>query len=191
MTEAERTGQGIGGAFSASGRIGPVRAVAGTVVAAILLFVVVPMLGEGEVAAYIVAGALTGVTIAKLFAEWARRLHDLNIAGWWGVAVGVLMLATLFALTVSEAAAAFPWVASAFGTVVVVTLLLPGKRVENRFGPPPAGFAAIGVRRGGVAWAVVATIGGAMIGYTLIDMSNGMRDARERTRQMIEQQEAR
>ncbi|WP_294322468.1 DUF805 domain-containing protein [uncultured Sphingomonas sp.] len=191
MTEAERTEQGIGGAFAASGRIAPIRALVVTVVAAALLFAIGTVVVDGDMVAYVAGGAILWLTIAKLFAEWARRLHDLDIAGWWGVAAGAAMLAIVFVLTVSGADAVLPWVAIGCGVIVAIVLLLPGKRAENRFGPPPVGFAAAGVRRGGLVWAVIAAIGGGLIGYALIDISNGMRDAQQRTRQAIERQETR
>lgn len=191
MTEAERTEQGIDGAFAAAGRIAPIRALVVTVVAAAFLFVVVTGIVDGGTVAYVAGGAVIWLTIAKLFAEWARRLHDLNISGWWGVAGGAAMLAIVFVLTVSGADAVLPWVAIGCGVVVAIVLLLPGSRVENRFGPPPFAFAAAGMRRGGLMWAVIAATGGGLIGYALIDISNRVREAQQRTRQAIEQQEAR
>ncbi|OWK28499.1 DUF805 domain-containing protein [Sphingomonas mucosissima] len=192
---------GTSGVFCTIGRVGPVRAAAVTLVAAIILKLVGVALDRGGLVAYILAGAAAGATIAKLFAEWSRRLHDTNMSAKWGVLLGLLAVVGVTLLTVSSTRADSPWLMTAawivIGVLLAAVLLRPGTRGDNRFGPPPTGALAVGgtaspaARRRAVIWALVATLGGALIGYTLIDISQGMRAAQDRTRLYVEGQGSR
>lgn len=195
---ASENGHGIGNAFASSGRIGPFRALAITVIAAVILKLVGEALDRGGMIAYVIAGAVAGATLAKLLAEWSRRLHDTNVSAKWGLLAGVVAAIGLVFLTTSALRDDMPWLLTAawivIGVILAVALLRPGTRGDNRFGPPPASpFAVAGivtpaVGRRAMIWAVVATLGGALIGYTLIDISDGMRAAQERTRLYVEQE---
>jgi uncharacterized membrane protein YhaH (DUF805 family) len=186
------------GSFASAGRIGPVRALIVTIVAAIILQLVGVALDRGGMIAYVLAGAVAGATVAKLFAEWSRRLHDTNVSAKWGLLIGVLAVIGVALLTVSSTRDDSPWLMTAAGIAIAVLLLAallrPGTRGDNRFGVPPAGHLATGgtitpaAGRSGAIWALVATLGGALIGYTLIDISDGMRAAQQRTRLYVEQE---
>lgn len=187
---------GISSAFATSGRIGPIRALVITAIAAVILMLVGVALDRGGMIAYVLAGAAAGATLAKLFAEWSRRLHDTGMSAKWGLLLGLLAVLGIAVLTVSATRADNPWLMTgawiAIGVLLAAALLRPGTRGDNRFGPRPTGAFAVGgtpspgAHRRGNIWALVATLGGALIGYTLIDISEGMRAAQERTRLYVE-----
>lgn len=182
-----------GGAFASAGRTGPLRALVVTVVAGLVLKLTGIAFDRGAMLAYVLAGGVAGLTVAWLFAEWTRRLHDAGNSGWWGAAFGTVALVVLLWLTVSDIRYDVPWSMTAawiaIGVAAAVLLLRPGTPGANRYGPPaPGAFATgrAGAARGGWLWAGIALLGGALIGYAMIDISNGMRDAQQRTRQAIE-----
>lgn len=186
-------GEVSGGVFASAGRTGPVRAVVVTIVAAILLKLTGIAFDRGTMTAYVLAGGVAGLTIAWLFAEWTRRLHDAGNGGGWIAAFVVAATVVVMAITVSDLRDRVGWSLTAawiaIGVLLALLLLRPGMRGANRYGPPPAGAFAIGRAgppRGGWPWAVVAALGGALTGYAMIDIADGMRDAQQRTRQAIE-----
>ena len=60
----------------------------------------------------------------------ARRLHDINLSGWWMVAVLTIPLAASYVVT-------GPAGPSLFLLAMVVLGVIPGVVGENRFGPDP------------------------------------------------------
>ncbi len=192
----DTSGTGIGRIFASQGRIRPVRVLVVTIVALLILRLLALASDRGGLIVYMVAGAMAGATIAALLAEWARRLHDTGVRAIWIVPVAASVIVGVAALTTSSLRIETPWAMTAawiaLGVLLSAALLRPGTTGDNRFGPPPAGpFAAGGslsatAGRRGAAWAAVAILGGAMIGYTLIAISDGMRDAQQRTRHHVE-----
>jgi len=184
-------GGSIGTAFSSTGRAGVPRALVATLVAGVVFGLAWVALDRGGMIAYVLAGAVAGAMLAKLAAEWVRRLHDTGVSGVVGAVVGAVAAAAIIALTVSSLRYDSPAIYAGVWIVVAIiaaaALLRPGARGDNRYGPPPPGaLAASGTRGGGLVWAIVATLGGALIGYALIDISQGMRESQDRARAYVE-----
>lgn len=73
-----------------------------------------------------------------------RRLHDLGRSGWWVAAIYVTALVLAFLPSTYPDAAAAYWLPVLFPLAALLTIaLVPGERVGNRFGPPPASRAAV------------------------------------------------
>jgi uncharacterized membrane protein YhaH (DUF805 family) len=189
----------LSSAFASIGRVSPIRALLVTALAVVLFKLVGVALDRGDTVAYVLAGTVAGVTLAKLLAEWGRRFHDTGLAAPVGFVIVVAALIPALALQTSDLRQEHPALFTAswafFFLVLALLLLRPGRRAENRFGPAPARpleyvrpMAASSSRRGQI-WAIVAAVGGALIGYTLIDLSHGMQEAQEETWRYVQQQE--
>lgn len=90
------------------------------------------------VAAWLQNPWITSVLSAALTLQTIRRLHDLGRTGWWAAAIflGQVILSALpgtyrDSVWTYWVATLFPW------TCLLVIAILPGQRLENRFGPPP------------------------------------------------------
>ena len=87
-------------------------------------------------------------TLLPWLAVSARRLHDLNLSGWWlAIPYGVWLASNVLrfvgtanrdpALLAAAQLFALLWMAMAAGSIVV--FCLPGTRGANRYGPDPMG----------------------------------------------------
>lgn len=97
---------------------------------------------------------VTAITVALLAAAVARRLHDRDRSGYWGLlpipftAAGLALMPKFFTGALADPDAAEPWTMLALVLnnfahlatlgVLIVLLAGPGTPGANRFGPPPA-----------------------------------------------------
>lgn len=90
------------------------------------------------------------VIVVPSFALFARRMHDLNLNGWWSLPLLALaaqnLLLDIVTLTVGWGARStveavtryIDWpLFPAFGIACIAMACLPGTRGSNRFGPDP------------------------------------------------------
>jgi uncharacterized membrane protein YhaH (DUF805 family) len=81
-----------------------------------------------------------GAWIAFVVLAHIRRLHDLNVSGWWIVAIIILTLSLIFMIAQWVISSRDVWLVPLFLSVLVTPLVLsvvPGTHGDNRYGPDP------------------------------------------------------
>lgn len=185
------SGQAWGRFFSASGRSSIPRLAIALVLCWLLSRLIWPVFDLDSFAAYAVSGALLGAALAKAVAETGRRLHD---AGW-GTWAGWTVLGTLLwffwdSMTNTGLDLQRPQQSLAL-VLIAVLLLWPGSRRENEWGSKPGLLLpAIGpLQRRAAPLAAVSVLGFALFTWSILQLSHGMRDARERTMERLERED--
>jgi uncharacterized membrane protein YhaH (DUF805 family) len=81
------------------------------------------------------------VLFLPYIAVLARRLHDINLSGWWMASfLPVLVIAVFMPmLSISEGFRIGIFLLYGWTVVFVICMSLPGTKGENRFGQNPLG----------------------------------------------------
>jgi uncharacterized membrane protein YhaH (DUF805 family) len=84
-------------------------------------------------------GFIQAILSWALLFHTIRRLHDIDLSGWW-IAAGVLVAILLASALQSFPDEAWPYLAASLFPWLCLLLAAawPGSRSENRFGPKPA-----------------------------------------------------
>lgn len=184
-------GQAWGRFFSASGRSSIPRFAIALALCWLLSRVIWPVFDLDSFAAYAAGGALLGAALAKAVAETGRRLHDAGWGAWAGWTVfGALLWFFWDGMTNTGLDLQRPqqWLALA---LIALLLLWPGSRRENQWGSKPGLLLpAIGpLQRRAAPLAAMSVFGFALFTWSILHLSHGMREARERTMERLERED--